>query len=252
MFTKSSTRGHCLGLAVGWRVSFPAMAICLLCCMFFVSVRGQSGMDHSAKTPSPPAPHRHDHDAAAPKEAAELATAARSGAPARRPGAVTIGDLQIAIPDVLVLDQNGKERRFYSDLIKDKVIVLSFFFTSCVSVCPVMSLKLTKLQANLAERLGKDVFIVTVTKDPETDTPPKLKAWGNNLGVKPGWTMVTGELKVLEKIVMDFTGDRLGKDSHNTVFLIGNDRTGSWTDISGYATPQELREQIDLLTKPVR
>ena len=252
MFTKSSARGRQLGLAVGLRLSFQATAVCLLCCIFFVSVRAQSGMDHSAKTPNPPAPRGHDHNSVAPKEAAEFSRATRSGTPVKRPGAVTIGDLQIGIPDVLVLDQNGKERRFYSDLIKDKVIVLSFFFTSCVSVCPVMNLKLAKLQANLADRLGKDVFIVTVTKDPETDTAPKLKAWGNALGVKPGWTMVTGELNVLEKIVMDFTGDRLGKDSHNTVFLIGNDRTGSWTDISGYATPQELREQIDLLTNPVR
>jgi protein SCO1/2 len=175
-----------------------------------------------------------------------------SAAPANRPGAVTVGDLQIAIPDLLVLDQNGKERRFYSDLIKNKVVVLSFFFTSCVSVCPAMNLALSKLQTNLADRLGKDVFIVTVTKDPETDKPPHLKAWGKALGVKPGWTMVTGEPSVIAKIVRDFTGDRLGKDAHNTIFILGSDRTGNWTDISGYATPEELRQQIDTLTKPVR
>ncbi len=170
----------------------------------------------------------------------------------KRPGAVTVGDLQIAIPDLLVLDQNGKERRFYSDLIKNKVVVLSFFFTSCVSVCPAMSMALSRLQENLGDQLGKDVFIITVTKDPVTDTPRQLKTWGKALGVKPGWTMVTGEVKVIEKIVRDFTGDPIGRDSHNTIFILGSDRSGDWTDLPQFSTPAELREQIDLLAKSNR
>jgi len=173
------------------------------------------------------------------------ATAAEAELPEKRPGAVTIGKVQIQIPDLLIVDQDGVKRRFYSDLIKDKVVILSFFFTSCPSMCPVMNLALTKLQANLGHRLGKDVFIVTVTKDPETDTPRRLKAFAKSLKMKRGWTMVTGDVNTIGKIVYDFTGDQLGKDSHNTIFIIGNDKTGSWADLSGYASIPELRQQID-------
>ncbi len=167
------------------------------------------------------------------------------GAPSNRPGAVTVGKVQIAIPDLLVQDQDGNKRRFYSDLIKDKVVILSFFYTSCPSFCPRMNLRLTKLQNILGDRLGKDVFFVTVTKDPETDTPARLKAWGKNRQLKSGWTMVTGDVKAIGKIVHDFTGDSLGKNMHNTIFIIGNDKTGNWADLSGFASLDDLRQQID-------
>jgi protein SCO1/2 len=168
--------------------------------------------------------------------------------PQKRSGAVTVDKIQIEIPDLLVMDQDGVKRRFYSDLIKDKVVILSFFFSSCPTMCPVMNNTLGKLQTTLGDRLGKDVFIVTVTKDPETDTPARLKTWGKSLHPQPGWTMITGDINAIGKIVHDFTGDRLGQDMHNTVFFIGNDKTGSWSDLSGYASPSDLREQIDIVS----
>jgi len=175
-------------------------------------------------------------------------TAVDDKLPKKRAGAVTIGKIQIEIPDLMVMDQDGVKRRFYSDLIKDKVVILSFFFTSCQSMCPAMNYGLKKLQADLGQRLGKDVFIVTVSKDPETDTPGRLKAFSKTLKTKPGWTMITGDVNAIGKIVYDFTGDRLGKDSHNTIFIIGNDKNGSWADLSGYASTAELRQQIDAVS----
>ena len=115
-------------------------------------------------------------------------------------------------------------------------------------MCPVMNHALTKLQASLGDRLGKDVFIVTVTKDPETDTPARLRSFGKNLRIKSGWTMVTGDVNAIGKIVYDFTGDPLGQNSHNTIFIIGNDKTGAWADLSGYSSLSELREQIDAVS----
>lgn len=169
----------------------------------------------------------------------------KQGAPSKRPGAVTVDKVQIEIPDLLVQDHDGVERRFYSDLIKDKVVILNFFFTSCPSFCPTMSVKLRKLQNALGDRLGKDVFFITVTKDPETDTVARLKEWRKKFAGKSGWTMITGDVKTIGKIVYDFTGDPLGKDMHNTIFIIGNDKTGDWADLSGFASTDELRQQID-------
>jgi len=174
-----------------------------------------------------------------------FAAVGQSPQPQKRSGAVTVGKIQIEIPDLMVQDQNGVKRRFYSDLIKDKIVILSFFFTSCPTFCPVMNNRLTKLQATLGDRIGKDVFIVTVTKDPETDTPARLKSFGKTLQIKSGWTMVTGDVNAIGKIVYDFTGDTLGKDSHNTIFIIGNDKTGDWADLSGYSSVDDLRQQID-------
>jgi protein SCO1/2 len=183
---------------------------------------------------------------------ATAAFAAVAQTPQKRSGAVTIDQRQIEIPDLQVVDQDGVKRRFYSDLIKDKVVILSFFYTSCPSMCPVMADRLGKLQTNLGDRLGKDVFIVTVTRDPETDTPARLKAWARNVHIKPGWTTITGDVQAIGKIVRDFTGDRLGKDMHNTFFFIGNDKTGNWTDLSGYTSVTDLRQQLDAVSATAR
>lgn len=169
--------------------------------------------------------------------------------PVPRSGAVTVGQVQIELPDLLVQDHNGNKHRFYSDLIKDKVVILSFFYTSCPSFCPRMNLRLKKLQDILGDRLGKDVFFVTVTKDPKTDTPERLKEWAKKLDVKTGWTLITGDEKNIGKLVYDFTGDQLGPDMHNTIFVIGNDKTGHWADLNGLATLDALREQIDAVTE---
>lgn len=165
--------------------------------------------------------------------------------PSGEPGTLTLGMEKAAIPDLLVLDQHGKRFRFYSDLIKGRVVVLSFFFTRCIDVCPMMGVALSRLYKRLADRVGKDVFFVSVSKDPDTDTPPRLKEWGDAYGVKSGWTLVTGRKADMEKIVSNLARQSLGTSEHGLVLLIGNDENGSWTAESGYARPEALIQQIE-------
>ena len=79
---------------------------------------------------------------------------------------VDIRGVKVKIPDVVVTDQDGRKVRFYSDLIKDKVVVLSFFYTSCTFVCTRQGKVFSELQSLLGERLGKSVFLISVTRDP--------------------------------------------------------------------------------------
>jgi cytochrome oxidase Cu insertion factor (SCO1/SenC/PrrC family) len=163
---------------------------------------------------------------------------------------VTVGRAQIAIPDLRVIDQDGNRLRFYTDLMKGKVVVLSFFFTSCVDVCPMQGMALAKLQRRLGERAGKDVFFVSVSKDPVTDTPHRLKDWASKYRVGPGWRLVTGEEAMFRKLIRDFTGESLGGSNHLPVLLIGNDRTGRWIEAMTESGPDELIRLIDTLSSP--
>lgn len=149
-----------------------------------------------------------------------------------------------------VSDQRGREVRFYSDLIKGRVVVISFFFTSCTLVCPIQGRALAKLQSRLAERLGKEVFFVSVSKDPQADTPARLERWGADFGVAPGWTLVTGAEGVMKKLVWDFTGEPLGPQLHTPFLLIGNDRTGVWVEAEGLAPAEEIVGLIDAVSGP--
>jgi protein SCO1/2 len=167
-----------------------------------------------------------------------------------RPGVVEVGSVKIEIPDVEVLDQDGRKVRFYSDLIKDKVVVMTFFFTSCTLVCPPQGRALAKLKASLAGRFGREVFFISVSKDPEVDTPARLRSWGAQFGAGGGWTLVTGEAGVMKRLVWDFTGEGLGQQMHSPILLIGNDRTGVWTEAEGLAAPEEVIKEIDKVAAP--
>ena len=96
------------------------------------------------------------------------------------------------IPDIPVVDQDGNAHRFFTDLVKGKVVAINFGYTSCTAVCPVQGRRFQQLQTLLGSRLGQSVFLITVTTDPVHDTPANLKAWGAQFGAKPGWTLVTG------------------------------------------------------------
>jgi protein SCO1/2 len=191
-------------------------------------------------------PRAHEQHAAASSDVQK-----RSAQATGKPGVIEVGPVKFEIPDVEVLDQDGRKVRFYSDLIKGKVVVVSFFFTGCTLVCPMQGRVLTKLQTRLAQRLGKDVFLISVSKDPRADTPQRLKRWGEEFGADRGWTFVTGAEGVMKKLLWKFTGETPGPQLHSPIILIGNDRTGVWTEADGLDATEELVKIIDQVSGTV-
>ena len=156
----------------------------------------------------------------------------------------------LRIPDVSVRDQNGRERRFYSELVQGKVVVMNFIFTTCTTICPPMGAQFAKLQQQLEGRLGKDVFLVSVSVDPVVDTPQRLRAWADLFGRQPGWTLVTGSkprVDSLLKALRVFTPD---KEDHSPIVLVGNDRKGTWLRAYGLAAPDDLARLVDTVRSP--
>lgn len=168
-------------------------------------------------------------------------------APATAKGRVIeIGKAKALIPDAEVFDHFGKRVRLYSDLIKGKVVLLSFFFTDCTNVCDAQGYDLSEMQTLLGNRLGKDVSLVSISMNPAHDTPQKLKHWAKVFGVKPGWTLVSGNSDEMRKMIRDFTGNEPGaREVHVAAVFIGDDRTGTWVSADGLAGPEELIKVID-------
>ena len=155
---------------------------------------------------------------------------------------------KVRIPDLDVSDQNGRKIRFYSDLIKDKVVVISFFYTSCSNSCTIQGQTFSKLQSLLGDRLGKSVFLITVTTDPAKDTPAQLKSWGKRYDVQDGWTLVTGKEAEMNKLLLPFTGMRAGSGMHLPSTFVGNDKSGVWTSAGGVFDPETLLNAVDFVT----
>ena len=147
--------------------------------------------------------------------------------------------------DVELVDQDGRKVRFYSDMLKGKTVVVNAFFTTCTSVCPPMNRNMEKIQEALGARLGKDVFLVSISVDPLTDTPPRLKEYAQKFHAKPGWTFLTGK-----KENVDWALYKLGqyvetKDDHTTVIIVGNEPTGLWKKAFGLAKTAELIQIVE-------
>jgi cytochrome oxidase Cu insertion factor (SCO1/SenC/PrrC family)/cytochrome c551/c552 len=127
-----------------------------------------------------------------------------------------------------VVNQDGQQLKFYDDLIKDKIVVVMFIYTSCTDICPLTTARMTVIEDKLGPLIGKDFFIISMTVDPEVDTPEKLKAYSKAFATGPGWTFVTGKPEDIRAI-----NHRLGERSkvlseHRNEIVLGNDVTGEW------------------------
>jgi protein SCO1/2 len=170
-----------------------------------------------------------------PAEAAQGATTADADAQAAA---------QKYFSDVELLTQEGAKVRLYSDLLKNRVVVVNTFFTTCTSVCPPMNRNLEKVQEAFKDRMGKDLFIISISVDPVNDTPERLKEYAAKFHAAPGRLFITGK-----KENVDWALYKLGqyvedKNDHQTVIIVGNVRTGLWKKAFGMAKVEELVEII--------
>jgi protein SCO1 len=98
-------------------------------------------------------------------------------------------------PKITLKTQDDQDVRIYDDLIKGKTFVINFMYTRCDgALCTKGTENLVRLQKALGDRLGREVFIYSITLDPEHDTPAVLKEYARTHGAKPGWTFLTGKV----------------------------------------------------------
>jgi protein SCO1/2 len=200
----------------------------------------------SAPHPSAELLQKHKSEAVrqSTKDAASLPLTLR-GIPSKQ---IMVGQQAKFLPDLALLDQDNHQVRFYSDLIKGRNVLISFFYTTCSSTCLWQGKVLSDLQKELGDRLGKDVFLISVTMDPERDTPQRLKTWGEQHGRRKGWTLVTGKTAEMEKLVGHLTGNPLGRlQTHAAFIYLGNDNKSHWIVTYGLSAPKDLIKQIEEL-----
>ena len=131
-------------------------------------------------------------------------------------------------PNLPVVTQDGKTLRFYDDVIKGKVVVVSFIYTSCPDICPLTTARLALVADQLGNALGRDVFFVSMTVDPETDTPARLKTYAEAFTSNPGWLFLTGKPEDIRAINSKFGNRSPVLAEHKMEIVLGNDATGDW------------------------
>lgn len=151
-------------------------------------------------------------------------------------------------PNVPLITHEGKSVHFFDDLIKDKVVAINFIYTSCPDSCPLETSRLAEVQRILGDRVGRDVFMYSITIDPATDTPEVLKKYREKYKVGPGWTFLTGteaNITLLRKKLGLYIQEiQNGTNDHNLSLIIGNQSTGQWMKRSPFENPYVLAQQL--------
>lgn len=135
-------------------------------------------------------------------------------------------------PNVPLITQDGNTVQFFDDVLKDKVVAINFIFTSCTNTCPLETAKMRQVQKLLGDRVGKDIFLYSISIDPEHDTPEVLKEYSKKFDVAPGWTFLTGKEEditlVRKKLGLTSQLEAKDLDDHSLTLIVGNQTTGVW------------------------
>jgi cytochrome oxidase Cu insertion factor (SCO1/SenC/PrrC family) len=198
-----------------------------------------------------PAPGALAHDAnrhgAPPKDNAVSAPQAPEGKVPRR---LDEAEQRRYFTDAKLLDQDGREVRFYTDALRGKIVLISFIYTNCTDICPILMHNLSDVQDSLGDRFGKDVFFVSISVDPEDDTPEELKKYAERYNAKPGWTFLTGPKKDVDAVIKRFGEFQADFEDHSMTFVLGDVKNARWSKMRGDQPPGAVLPRIrDLLER---
>ena len=161
-------------------------------------------------------------------------------------------------PNVELTTHEGKKVRFYDDLIKDKIVVINFMYAQCEGICPGITANLSKVQKMLGDRIGRDIFMYSITLKPEEDSPKELRHYVEMHRVKPGWLFLTGkpdEIDMLRrKLGFSDTNPKLDQDKSNHIGMVryGNEPRQWWAMCPGQAHAEWIVSSILWMDGPKR
>jgi protein SCO1 len=161
-------------------------------------------------------------------------------------------------PNFTLTTQDGKQVRFYDDLLKDKIVAIDLIYTTCKYNCPVETALLAQVQKTLGDQVGKEIYFYSISIDPKHDTPEVLKAYAEKFKVGPGWLFLTGKEDEIEtiskKLGLYSAPDPSNADGHTPTLLIGNVAAGEWMRLSALDNTRflarKLSELIDNRQRP--
>ena len=154
-------------------------------------------------------------------------------------------------PNTLLTTHEGKRFRFYDDLVRDKVVAINMMYTECKGICPGTTANLKQVQKSLGDRLGRDVFMYSISLKPEQDTPERLNDYVERHRIGSGWTFVTGTADEIEQLRYSlgfYERDPLidnDKSSHTGIVRIGNDKYNRWTMSPALAEPEQILATVN-------
>jgi len=137
----------------------------------------------------------------------------------------------------------GTAVHFYDDLLKDKTVVIQFMYTHCMERCPMTTAHLAEVQRLLGNRVGRDIFLYSITVDPQRDTPAVLREYARNAGARPGWQFLTGDAADISRVRRNFGDDpglAFDRSNHLNLITYGVEPLERWGGFPAWAEPETM------------
>jgi protein SCO1/2 len=192
-----------------------------------------TGLAHDVAQAATPGAHQHvahagqQHDAMRESKPGEYARNVRT----------------YSVPDVMLVDQDAKPVRLRDLLAADEPVMMNFVFTTCTAICPVMTGIFSKVPGELGTSAGK-LRMISLSIDPENDTPPQLNAYAKKFDAGPRWQFLTGSVKDIAAVQRAFDNYRSDKMEHEPLTLLRAAPGKPWVRIEGFASPADLAREV--------
>lgn len=150
------------------------------------------------------------------------------------------------IPDLTLINADGKPVRIQDAINLDEPLMVNFIFTTCPSICPVMSATFAQTKKQLGP-VHDDIHFLSISIDPEFDTPEKLTAYAKKFNAGPEWQFLTGSLEDSIAMQRAFNAYRGEKMNHAPLTLLRASKNTAWVRVDGLATASDLVDEYHLL-----
>jgi protein SCO1/2 len=158
-------------------------------------------------------------------------------------------------PNIMLQTQDGKPVRFYNDLVKGKTVLVNFIYTSCQKSCSPTTANLARVHALLGDRVGRDLFLLSISLDPAVDRPKTLKEYAARFGQFNGWYFLTGndaEIDALRRAMGAYDLDPAldaDKTQHAGIVIVGNDVTNRWASLPALMDHRQIAQTVLRITR---
>lgn len=150
---------------------------------------------------------------------------------------------QYTVPDIKLVRDDGRDVSLPKELDDGRPVVMNFIYTTCPGICPMMSQSFSQFQDEVRPNAGK-IHMVSISIDPEQDTPPKLREYAHKFSAGPQWQHYTGTVAAsiaAQQAFGAYSGDKM---AHDPLTLMRLAPGQPWVRIDGFATGRELARQF--------
>lgn len=158
-------------------------------------------------------------------------------------------DARAYFTDLELVTHDGRKVRFYSDMLEGRTVLINVMYTNCKDACPLITQKLNEVRGLLGEQFGREVHFVSLTSDPERDSPAALRNFATKQSADlGGWTFLTGNPKNIEHILRKLGQFSQDPEDHSTLLIAGNVPAKRWSKIRPDAPTVVIAERLKQLS----